>query len=123
MPVPHPPNTRSDTAAVPGQLYRYISSENPEAARKVINDIYETGNKIKAFPAIGRIVPEIRRNNIREVFCFEYRIIYRIGSRRIFILTVRHMKQRSKKKDIAGDAYTNIIRIPSVSSVYQGAVK
>jgi toxin ParE1/3/4 len=79
---------------------KYISNENPEAARKVINDIYETGNKIKEFPEKGRIVPEIRRNNIREVFCFEYRIIYRIESKRIFILTVRHMKQRFKKKDI-----------------------
>jgi plasmid stabilization system protein ParE len=83
---------------------KYISSENPEAARKVINDIYETGNKIKEFPEKGRIVPEIRRNNIREVFCSEYRIIYRIESRRIFILTVRHMKQRLKKKDIKATA-------------------
>ena len=79
---------------------KYMSSENPEAARKVINDIYETGNKIKEFPEKGRIVPEIRRKNIREVFCFEYRIIYRIETRRIFILTVRHMKQRLKRKDI-----------------------
>ena len=40
---------------------KYISSENPEAARKVINDIYDAGNKIKEFPENGRIVPEIRR--------------------------------------------------------------
>jgi len=79
---------------------RYISSENPEAARKVINDIFETGNKIKEFPNKGRLVPEIRRNNVREVFCLEYRIIYRIESRRIFILTIRHMKQKLKKNDI-----------------------
>jgi toxin ParE1/3/4 len=77
---------------------KYISIENPEAARKAIKDIYETGDKIKEFPEKGRIVPEFRRNNIREVFCFEYRIIYRIESRRIFILTVRHMKRRLKKK-------------------------
>src|SRR5659263_767856 len=79
---------------------KYISSENPEAARKVINDIYEAGNKIKEFPEKGRIVPEIRRKNIREVFYFEYRIIYRIESKRIFVLTVCHMKQLLKKKDI-----------------------
>jgi plasmid stabilization system protein ParE len=79
---------------------KYISSENPEAARKVINDIYDTGNKIKKFPEKGRIVTEIRRKSIREVFCLEYRIIYRIESRRIFILTIRHMKQKLKKNDI-----------------------
>ena len=77
---------------------KYIASENPEAARKVINDIFEAGNKIKAFPEKGRIVPELRRENIREIFCYEYRIIYRIETKRIFILTVLHMKQLLKKK-------------------------
>jgi plasmid stabilization system protein ParE len=79
---------------------KYISSENPDAARKVIIDIYEAGNKIKEFPEKGRIVPEFRRKNIREVFCFEYRIIYRIESKRIFVLTVCHMKQLLNKNDI-----------------------
>ena len=76
---------------------KYISVENPEAARKVINDIYEAGNKIKAFPEKGRIVPELRRKNVREVFCYGHRIIYRIESKRIFVLTVLHMKQLLKK--------------------------
>jgi len=79
---------------------KYIASENPEAERKVINDIFEAGNKIKAFQEKGRIVPELRRKNVREVFCYEYRIIYRIESKRIFILTVLHMKQRLKKNNI-----------------------
>jgi toxin ParE1/3/4 len=79
---------------------KYIASENPEAARKVINDIFEAGNNIKAFPEKGRIVPELRRKNIREVFCYEYRIIYRIESKRIFVLTVLHMKQRLKKNHV-----------------------
>ena len=76
---------------------KYIASENPEAARKAINYIFEAGNKVKAFPEKGRIVPELRRKNIREVFRYEYRIIYRIESKRIFVLTVLHMKQLLKK--------------------------
>jgi toxin ParE1/3/4 len=83
---------------------KYIASENPEAARKVINDIFEAGNKIKAFPEKGRIVPELRRKNVREVFCYEYRIIYRIESKRIFVLTVLHMKQLLKKKPMEANA-------------------
>jgi plasmid stabilization system protein ParE len=83
---------------------KYIASENPEAARKVINDIFKAGNKIKAFPEKGRIVPELRRKNVREVFCYEYRIIYRIESKRIFVLTVLHMKQLLKKKPMEANA-------------------
>jgi plasmid stabilization system protein ParE len=82
------------------EMNKYIAIENPEAARKIINDIFEAGNKIKAFPEKGRIVPELRRKNIREVFCYEYRIIYRIESKRIYVLTVLHMKQLLKKKII-----------------------
>jgi len=72
---------------------RYIAKENPEAARAVIKDLYEAGNRIKKFPEKGRVVPEIRKNNIKEIFCRGYRIIYKIENKRITILTVRHMRQ------------------------------
>jgi plasmid stabilization system protein ParE len=78
---------------------RYIAKENPDAARSVVNDIYEAGNRIKEFPDKGRIVPEIGKQNIREVFCRNYRLIYKIESKRIIILTVRHMRQELKSKD------------------------
>lgn len=73
---------------------RYIAKENPEAARAIIKDIYEAGNRIKVFPEKGRVVPEIRKNNIKEIFCRGHRIIYKFETKRITILTVRHMKQR-----------------------------
>ena len=79
---------------------KYIASENPEAARKIINDIFEAGNKINAFPEKGRIVPKLWRKDVREIFCHEYRIIYRIKSKRIFVLIVLHMKKLLKEKVI-----------------------
>jgi len=75
---------------------RYIAKENPDAARAVINDIYEAGNRIKEFPDKGRIVPEIGKSNVKEIFCRSYRIIYKIESRKTTILTVRHMRQHLK---------------------------
>jgi toxin ParE1/3/4 len=79
---------------------RYIAQEDKDAARKVIILLYEAGNKLKEFPEKGRIVPELRREKVREIFCLQYRIIYRIEPKRIYILTVRHMKQRLAKKDL-----------------------
>jgi plasmid stabilization system protein ParE len=75
---------------------RYIAKENSDAARSVINDIYDAGNRIKEFPDKGRIVPEIGKSNVKEIFCRSYRIIYKIESRKITILTVRHMRQHLK---------------------------
>ena len=79
---------------------RYIAKENPEAARVVIKDIHEAENRIKDFPEKGRVVPEIRKNNIKEIFCRGYRIIYKIETKKIIILTVRHMKQQLNKEVI-----------------------
>ena len=79
---------------------RYIAKDNPDAARNVIKDIYEAGNRIKEFPEKGRFVPEFRKNNIREIFCRGYRIIYKIEAKRITILTVRHMRQRLSTETI-----------------------
>ena len=79
---------------------RYIAKENPDAARSVINDIYEAGNRIKEFPDKGRVVPEIGKANVKEIFCRNYRIIYKVDSKRITILTVRHMRQQLKKENI-----------------------
>jgi plasmid stabilization system protein ParE len=75
---------------------RYIAKENPDAARAVISDIYEAGNRIKELPDRGRIVPEIGKSNVKEIFCRSYRIIYKIEARKITILTVRHMRQHLK---------------------------
>ena len=75
---------------------RYIAKENPDAARAVISDIYEAGNRIKEFPDKGRTVPEIGKSNVKEIFCRSYRIIYKIEARKITILTVRHMRQHLK---------------------------
>ena len=79
---------------------RYIAKENPEAAQVVIKDIYEAGNRIKDFPEKGRVVQEIRKNNIKEIFCRGYRIIYKIETKRITILTVRLMRQQLNKEVI-----------------------
>jgi plasmid stabilization system protein ParE len=39
-------------------------------------------------------VPEIARDDIRQLLYGDYRIIYRIDPRRVVILTVRHGRRR-----------------------------
>ena len=76
---------------------KYIARENPDAARVIVNNIYESRKRIKDFPTQGRVVTEIGQKDIREIFCGSYRIIYQIEAKRILILTIRHMKQNLTK--------------------------
>jgi len=42
---------------------------------------------------MGRVVPEISNDRIRERFVYSYRLIYEIGNRTITILAVIHGKR------------------------------
>ncbi|MGM0678010.1 type II toxin-antitoxin system RelE/ParE family toxin [Ectothiorhodospira marina] len=48
---------------------------------------------IGEFPLIGRTVPEIRDDTIRERFVYSYRLIYRVASGMILIVAVIHGKR------------------------------
>ena len=75
------------------EIAEYISSDNPTAANKWIDDIFENVLILQTSPKMGRKVPEINRKEIREIIWGNYRIIYRIEKFNISILTIRHTKQ------------------------------
>lgn len=58
------------------EIEKYISKENPENAIRFVDYLIEKGESIKDFPKIGRMVPEIGQDNIREIIAKRYRIIY-----------------------------------------------
>lgn len=81
-------------------IYDYISVDNKLAAQKVVEKIFKKVESLAKNPERGRKVPETNRDEIREVFEGEYRIIYRIESKKVSILTVRNFKQLFSEKDI-----------------------
>lgn len=81
-------------------IYNYISVDNKSAAQKVAERIFKKVETLSKNPERGRIVPETNREETREVFEGEYRIIYRVESKRVSILTIRNFKQMLHEKDI-----------------------
>ncbi len=75
------------------EIADYIAKDKPSAAEKWINTVFSKVEQLKSFPEIGRIVPEIKNSQIREIIYGNYRIIYHIEKKRISILTIRHGKQ------------------------------
>lgn len=81
-------------------IYEFIFDKDPVAAKKLISRIFERVESLSRYPERGRKVPEINRDEIREIFKSEYRIIYKIESKKILILTIRNFKQLLPKTDI-----------------------
>lgn len=75
------------------EIAEYISLDNPTAASKWVEDVFEKVLILDSSPKMGRMVPEISRKEIREIIFGNYRIIYRIEEINISILTIRHTKQ------------------------------
>jgi len=74
------------------EIVEFISADNPKAAKKWANSVFDTVKKLYDFPETGRIVPEYSEETIREIIKGKYRIIYKINRRRkeIYIITVYH---------------------------------
>lgn len=86
-----------DTVA---EIAGYIAQDKPSAAEKWINTVFSKVERLKSSPEIGRIVPEIRNKQFRELLYGNYRIIYRVEKKQISILTIRHGKQILPIKEI-----------------------
>ena len=72
------------------EIAAYIAADRPGAAERWVTSLLKRVTVLSRFPETGQIVPEVERPDIREVHHGVYRIIYRLESTRVAILTVRH---------------------------------
>lgn len=57
-------------------IYDYIALDNPDAARKVVSDIFEKAQVLRQFPEIGHIYRQEKDGEIRILLYGHYRIAY-----------------------------------------------
>lgn len=82
------------------EIAEYIAQDKPAAAVKWINVVFSKVERLSSSPEIGRVVPEIKNDQFRELIYGNYRIIYRIEKKQISILTIRHGRQILPIEDI-----------------------
>jgi len=71
-------------------IHGYVAQNSPEYAQHMVDRLTRRSEQIAAFPQSGRIVPEYRLEQIREVIEGPYRIIYHIKTNQIDVLAVVH---------------------------------
>ena len=74
-------------------IAEYIARDSTFYAESTVERIFQAPEKLMQFPKLGRVVPEKNDESIREIFVFQYRIIYEIVASEIHILTVVHGKR------------------------------
>jgi addiction module RelE/StbE family toxin len=72
------------------QIHDYIAKDSKYYAQNVVQEIVAKTETLTDFPEIGRVVPEINYQNIRELIVYSYRLIYGISKAGIEILAIIH---------------------------------
>lgn len=68
----------------------FIARDAPRYAELFAHRVFHATERLSLFPLSGRVVPEIGRDDIRELIVQSYRIIYRVLPEEVEILTIHH---------------------------------
>jgi toxin ParE1/3/4 len=79
-------------------IARFIARDNPAAAERWINELFDAVERLAEFPESGRIVPEVGVQRIRELIFGAYPVIYSVRGK-VEILTVRRGSQMLDKRE------------------------
>jgi toxin ParE1/3/4 len=71
----------------------YIAADSSSYASTVVRKILAVTRTLSSFPLVGRTVPEFDDQNLRELFVYSYRLIYRVDQDKVVIAAVIHGKR------------------------------
>ncbi len=74
----------------------FIARDSDHYAKVFVKSIIGKCESLSDFPRIGRVVPEITNENIRELIISDYRVIYKYEDLHVSILRVIHGKRDFK---------------------------
>ena len=81
-------------------IKEFISEDSTERAEAWVLELFNSGESLINLPTRGRIVPEFKQENLRELLIDNYRLVYRIKKTSIEIITVFEGHRQPKKENL-----------------------
>ena len=69
-------------------IAEYIALDNPAAASRLVEEIFDKIDRLEDFPQSGRVPPELPNSVYRDVVVPPCRIFYREDEKQIFVIYV-----------------------------------
>jgi plasmid stabilization system protein ParE len=79
-------------------IHDYIAQDSPLYAKRVAEELVSKTIGLDKLPHLGRKVPELSDETVRELSLYSYRILYEIKTTHIEVLAVIH-----KRRDLQPD--------------------
>ena len=74
-------------------IHDFIANDSRHYAKTVTQAIVDKTLRLSELPRIGKVVPEINDEDIRELHLYSYRILYEVKVDQIHVLAVVHTRQ------------------------------
>lgn len=71
-------------------IAEFIARDSKKYAGITLDQILDQVQILKTKPRVGRVVPEVNVDSVREIIFKHYRIVYHIKPEYILIVTVHH---------------------------------
>ena len=76
------------------EIAKYIAHDDPTAAEAWVAGLFAAVDRLSEHPYSGPMVPELGREEIRQITHQSYRIIYKISKTGVGVLSVRHFRRQ-----------------------------
>ncbi len=84
-------------------IHDYIAQDSPFYAKRVIESLVSKTIGLDELPRMGRMVPELNDEAVREIPLYSYRILYEIKPTHINVLAVIHKRRELLPEEITRD--------------------
>ena len=72
------------------EVAEFIARDSRFYATTVVKEARKAARSLRVSAERGRVVPESNSSNIRELFLWKYRLIYKVTSHHVYILAFIH---------------------------------
>ena len=79
------------------EIAEYIALDKPGAAKRLVQNIFESVKRLKDFPDSGRVPIEISDSRYRELIVGPCRIFYRVDKDVVYVLYVMRSERMLRK--------------------------
>lgn len=76
------------------RIHEYIAEDDPMAADRWVGVLQAAALRLAQFPRSGRVVPELNREDVREVLKGNYRLVYQVTEHGPVVVTVFEAHQQ-----------------------------
>jgi len=74
-------------------IHDFIAHDSTHYAKQVTQDMVAKTDVLNELPRIGKMIPELGDDNLRELSLYSYRILYEIKAPDVSVLAVIHKRQ------------------------------